>query len=43
MEKAGTKAEKMDHRQFLKSKLDPETEEYCLYGIKDHFKSAKLE
>ena len=41
MEKAGTKAEKMDHRQFLKSKLDPETREYCFYmAVKDHFKSA---
>ena len=41
MEKAGTKAEKLDHRQFLKSKLDPETREYCFYmAVKDHFKSA---
>ena len=41
VEKAGTKAEKMDHRQFLKSKLDPETREYCFYmAVKDHFKSA---
>ena len=31
----------MDHRQFLKSKLDPETREYCFYmAVKDHFKSA---
>ena len=41
VEKAGTKAEKMDHRQFLKSKLAPETREYCFYmAVKDHFKSA---
>ena len=32
---------KKDHHQFLKSKLDPETIEYCFYmAVKDHFKSA---
>ena len=32
---------KKDHHQFLKSKLDPETREYCFYmAVKDHFKSA---
>lgn len=30
-----------DHHQFIKSKLDPETIEYCFYmAVKDHFKSA---
>lgn len=39
VEKAGTKAEKMDYRQFLKSKLDPETREYCFYmAVKDLLK-----
>ena len=32
---------KKDHHQFIKSKLDPETIEYCFYmAVKDHFKSA---
>ena len=32
---------KKDHQQFLESKLDPETIEYCFYmAVKDHFKSA---
>ena len=32
---------KKDHHQFLKSKLDPETIEYCFYmAVKDLFKSA---
>ena len=30
---------KKDHHQFLKSKLDPETIEYCFYmAVKDHLK-----
>ena len=42
LEKAGTKAAKIAHRQFLKSTLAPETSEYCIYmAVTAHFKRAR--
>lgn len=41
VENKSRKAANADHKQFLESKLDPETIEYCFYmAVKDHFKSA---
>ncbi len=41
VENKGSKSAKVDYHQFLESKLDPETIEYCFYmAVKDHFKSA---